>query len=145
MRRLSRVRSCAAVALVSLCVPALLPALTSAAAPSYTKESKQAFEKQLDKHEVATAAINHTVGTVRLTLEDGRNFKFHYAAGAQKATEAKLRAHGVSVTEIKSKKKKKSHTLGAHPRRTIAIIVVVLVVIAAAAFLLIRRRRFSRD
>jgi len=144
MTGLTRLRAGAAVALVSLCIPLLLPGLAAAAAATYTKESEQAFAGQLDKGEVETAAINHKIGTVRIGLKDGRKFVFHYTAGGQQAAEARLRSHGISVTVLKSKKKK-SHTLGSHPRRTIAIIVVVVVVIGAAVFLLVRRRGSRRD
>ena len=142
----SRLRTCAAVALAALCAPLALPAVSgAAAAPTYTKESKQAFEAQLTKREIAAAGVNHSIGTVRITLKDGRHFVYHYASGGQAAAEEQLRAHGVTVTEIQSKKKKKSKTLGSHPRRTIAIIVVVVLVLAGLVFLLLRRRRAIQD
>jgi hypothetical protein len=140
-----RLRACVAVALAALCAPLAVPAVSGAAAASeYTKESKQAFEAQVKKREVAEAAVNHTVGTVRITTKDGRHYRFHYAAGGQAAAEALLRAHGVTPTEVQPKKKK-SHTLGSHPRRTVAIIIVVVLVIAGLLFLLVRRRRMARD
>ncbi len=147
MPALPRLRAAAAVAAVALCLSLVLPALglAAAATPLYIKETQQAYEKQLNKNEISAAAVNHAIATVRLTLKDGRYYVFHYAAGGQKAAEAQLRAHGVTVTEVKSKKKKKSKTLGSHPRRTIAIIVVVVVVIALAVFLLLRRRRLGQD
>lgn len=147
MTVLPRLRAAAAAAAVALCVSLALPAFGIAAAtPLYTRETQQAYEAQLNKDEIAAAAVNHAIATVRLTLKNGSHYVFHYAAGGQKAAEAQLRSHGAAVTEIKSKKKKKhSKTLGSHPRRTIAIIVVVVVVIALAVFLLLRRRRLGRD
>jgi cell division septal protein FtsQ len=145
MTGLSRLRACAAVVLVALCIPLALPAVSGAAASTYTKESKQALEAQLAKRQITAAAVNHTVGTVRLTLKDGRHFLYHYAAGGQQATETQLRSHGVAISEVKTKHKKKSKSLGSHPRRTIAIIVVVVLVLAGLVFLLLRRRRIGRD
>lgn len=141
-----RPRALAFATALALCVSLVLPSLglAAAAAPRFTKETEQAYEGQLKKGEIAGAAVNHAIATVRLTLKNGHHYVFHYTAGGQKAVEAQLTAHGVKVTKVKPKKKK-SKTLGSHPRRTIAIIVVVVVVIALAVFLLIRRRRLMRD
>jgi hypothetical protein len=134
-------------ALLAICAALALPAGAFAAAvPTYTKESKQTYEAQLDKGQITAATLNKPVRSVRLTLKDGRHALYTYPKKGSKQVEEQLSAKGVPVTQLHGKHKaKQSKTLGSHPRRTIAIIVVVVLIVVGAAFLLWRRRRMPRD
>jgi hypothetical protein len=146
MTALTRPRALGAAGLAALCLALVLPASSMAAtAPKYTVESKQAYESQLHKGEIASAGVNTDKRSLRLKLKNGKLVLFRYPAGATTKVEGELRAKGATVERVGTHKKKKSKTLGSHPRRTIAIIVVVVLVLAGVAFLLWRRRRLGRD
>jgi hypothetical protein len=144
MTGLTRLRALGAAALVALCVALALPAGVFAATPTYKKESKQAYEAQLNKGEIASATFNKPVRSLRLTLKNGKHALYTYPKKGSAALEEALAAKGVPVTQLHGKHKKKA-TSSKHTRRYIAIGILVVLALAVAGFLLARRRRLGRD
>jgi hypothetical protein len=146
MTRLTRLRALGAAAFVAICVALALPAgvFAAAAAPTYKKESKQAYEAQLSKGEIASATFNKPVRSLRLTLKNGKHALYTYPKKGSLALEEALAAKGVPVTLLHGKHKKKA-TSSKHTRRYIAIGIVLVLVLAVGGFLLARRRRTGQD
>jgi hypothetical protein len=143
MSGLKRIRPLWLILSVAFLAALALPAASVAAAgaPKYTVESRQAYESQLGKGEIASVGVNTEKRSLRLKLKNGTYVLYRYPAGATKKLEGELQAKGLSVERIKPHKKKKSKPLGSHPRRTIAIIIVIVLILAGVIFLLLRRRR----
>ena len=146
MNRLTRLCAPGTAGLAAIVLALALPAgvLAATATPKYTKESKQAYEAQLNKGEIAEAVFNKPVRSLRLTLKDGRHVLYTYERKGSKALEEQLSAKGVAVTELKGTGKKK-HKAAKHKRLYIAVGVVVVLVLAGGALLLARRRRLGGD
>jgi hypothetical protein len=146
MTGLTRLRALGAAALVAICLALALPAgvFAAAATPTYTKESKQAYEAQLNKGEIASATFNKPVRSLRLTLKNGRHVLYTYPKKGSAALEEALAAKSVPVTQLHGKHKKKA-TSSKHTRRYIALAIVVVLVLGVAGFLLARRRRIGQD
>jgi hypothetical protein len=132
-----------AAILVALAVPA--GSLAAAAVPTYTKESKQAYEEQLTKGQIVTAVFNKPVRSVRLTLRDGRHVLYIYPKKTSKELEAALAAKGVSVSQLQGTGKKKHKGSSKHTRRYVAIGIVVVLLLLGGGLMLARRRRMTRD
>jgi hypothetical protein len=147
MTGLTRLRALGPVALVAMLVALSLPAvgLAAAAKPTYTKESKQAYEAQLSKGKIASAVFNKPVRSLRLTLKDGRHFLYTYPAKGSQALEEQLVAKGVPVSKLGGSGKKHHKASSKHTRRYIAIGIVVVLLLIGAGVLLARRRRLTRD
>ncbi|HEX9481905.1 MAG TPA: hypothetical protein VF927_07370 [Solirubrobacteraceae bacterium] len=148
MTGLTRLRALGPVALVAMLVALALPAvgLAAAAKPTYTKESKQAYEAQLSKGEIAAAVFNKPVRSLRLTLKNGRHFLYTYPAKGSQLLEEQLVAKGVPVSKLGgSGKKQHNKATSKHTRRYIAIGILVLLLLVGGGVLLARRRRLTRD
>ena len=147
MKRLTRPCALGIAASAALVLALALPAgvLAAAATPKYTKESKQAYEKQLSKGEIAEAVFNKPVRSLRLTLKDGRHVLYTYEKKGSQALEEALTAKGVPVSKLQGTGKKKHKAASKHTRRYIAIGVVVVLILAGGALLLMRRRRLGGD
>jgi len=146
MKRLTRQSALDIAAAAALVLALALPAgvLAAAATPKYTKESKQAYEAQLNKGEIAEAVFNKPVRSLRLTLKDGRHVLYTYEKKGSQALEEQLAAKGVTATQLKGTGKKK-HKAAKHKRLYIAIAVLVVLVLIGGALLLMRRRRLGGD
>jgi hypothetical protein len=145
MTGLTRLRSLGPAALLAVCVALALPAegLAAAATPKYTKESKQAYESQLRKGEIAEATFNKFVRSLRLTLKDGKHVLYSYPAKGGPQIEGELKAKGVTVKALQGGHKHKKSAK--HTRRYVAIGVVVILLLAGITFLMFRRRGSGRD
>jgi hypothetical protein len=133
-------------ALTALCLALALPASgASAAEPSvhYTKESPQAYEQQLAAGQIQAAVINRRIGTVRLTLKDGRHYLVHYLSHDEPKVAAALAAKGVPVVVLKpaDAKAEAAKVPVHHKLRYIAGGILIVVVIVVGAVLLVDRKR----
>lgn len=146
MKGLTRPCALGTAALAAIVLALALPAgvLAAAATPKYTKESKQAYEAQLNKGEIAEAVFNKPVRSLRLTLKDGRHVLYSYEKKGSKALEEQLSAKGITATELKGSGTKK-HKAAKHKRLYIAIAIVVVLALIGGALLLARRRRLGGD
>ena len=147
MTGLTRRRALGPVALAAMLLALALSAASAAAAPTpiYTKESKQGYEAQLNKGEIASAVFNKPVRSVRLTLKDGRHFLYTYPRKGSQALEEQLTAKGVPVSKLAGTGKKHHKAASKHTRRYIAIAIVVVLLLIGGGLLLARRRRLVRD
>jgi hypothetical protein len=146
MTGLTRLRPPGPAALLAICVALALPAegLAAAATPTYTKESRQAYESQLQKGEIAEATFNKFVRSLRLTLKNGDHVIYSYPSKGAPKLEAELKARSIPVTALRGHKHK--HKKAAkHTRRYVAIGIVVVLLLAGVAFLMFRRRPSGRD
>jgi hypothetical protein len=145
MTGLTRMRVVGPAAVLAILVALALPAgaLAAGATPTYTKESKQAYEQQLAKAEIVAVTFNKPVRSIRITLKDGKHVLYVYPKKGSAALEEALAAKGVPVSQLHGKHKKKSSSK--HTRRYVAIAIVVILILAGVAFLLFRRRRLGQD
>jgi hypothetical protein len=128
-----------------LCLALALPAAMASAAEGthYVKESQAEYEQQLAGGQIAAAAINKRIGTVRLTLKNAQHFLVHYSAHQEPTIAAALAAKKVHVTVLKpaeqiaEAKKVPVH----HKLRYIAGGILIAVIIVVGAVLLVDRRR----
>lgn len=99
-----------------------------------TRETLQAFEKQLAAGEVKSAALKSKRHLLHVKLEDGRHLSVEYTKSAGQLHK-ELRAHHVTVAKVKAP--------ASHKTRDIVggAVVVVLIVLVVGLLLFWRRRR----
>ena len=121
MTGLTRLRALGPVATVAILLALALPAGSQAAAarPTYTKESKQGYELQLSKGEIASAVFNKPVRSVRLTLKNGRHYLYTYPRKGSLALEEQLAAKGVPVSKLAGTGKKQHKAASKHNKMVI--------------------------
>jgi hypothetical protein len=142
MTGLMRLRVLGLAVLLVLCVACAVPAAPLAkTAPTYRHETVQAYESQLKKGEIASAAFNRRARNLHLVLRNGERVLYNYPAGDVPKLEAALKAKKVPVSVLRKQHVKKA---AKHTRRYIAIGVAAVIVIAGLVFVLSRRRR-ARD
>jgi hypothetical protein len=146
MIRSTRAFPTRALAILCLACACLAPAVAaSAAEPAvhYTKESFQAYEKQLAGGQISAVTINKFLRSLRITLKDGRYVLATYPKHEEANTAAQLTAKHVPVTVLvpaaaqKEAKSKPVH----HKLRYIAGAIVIVVILIVGAVLMIDRRR----
>ena len=147
MTGLTQARAFALAAIAVLCALLATPALAGAegtSAPKYVDESRQAYEQQLHKGEIASATFNRKIRSLRLTLKNGQYVLYHYPKAGAPPLESALRAKGVPVKILTSAEAKKE--VHKHHRirlRYIAggILILVIVVVGIVLLVNFRRRR----
>jgi hypothetical protein len=137
-----------AVAALTLCLVLATPvAGLAATTPEFTEESKQAFEQQLAKGEIASAEFNKRVRSLHIKTKNGTLYLYRYERKGSPAVESELKAHHVTFTvlkpaaaeqEAKTLKKPAKHKI----RYIVGGVVVVLIVVGLVVFF-IRRGRMS--
>jgi hypothetical protein len=133
--------------LLALAAPLLLavalPWAANAATPTYQNEAQHEFESQLAHHEIASAVFNRQIRSLRLTLKDGRHFRYRYPRKTEPTLAAEMRAKGVPVTVLTAAEAKKElpkkHVH--HKIRYIAGGILIAVIVIVGAVLLVNRRR----
>jgi hypothetical protein len=146
MTALTRARLLGIAALVTLCLSAAPPA--GAAAPQYTKESQQAYEKQLNAGEIASATFNKRLRSLRLTLRNGQHALYRYPKKGSKPLEEALQAKHVPVTVLKPSEaasEARSSKKPGHKLRYIAAAVLVVAIVIAGLVALFNRGRRARE
>jgi hypothetical protein len=133
-------------ALSLLCLALALSATVASAAESavhYTKESLQAYEKQLAAGEIQAATFNKRVRSLHLTLKDGRHVLARYPPKDEPTLAAALKAKAIPVTILTptQAKTEAAKTPVKHKLRYIAGGILVVVVLIVGAVLLVDRRR----
>ena len=121
-----------------------LPAMAEEPTVKYTKESRQAYEQQLAKGEIASATFNKRLRSLRLTLKNGEHVLYHYPRKGSKPLESALRAHHVKVIVLTPAEAKKELKPAKHKLRYIAGGIIIVVLIVVGIVLLVNRRR-QRD
>ena len=136
----------ALVVLLALCMVLVMPVAAMAESTSeYTKESKEAFEQQLAKHEIESAVFNKKLRRLHIKLKNGKLYLYHYEKKGSAPLDAKLKAGHVTVTVLtpsqaaKEKPGAKKHKI----RYIVGAVVIVLIVIGLVVFFM--RRRGMRD
>ncbi len=148
MRGLTRLRPLIPATLLVLCLALALPASGLAeSTPTYTKETQQAYEAQLKKHEIASAVFNKRIRSLRITTKSGEHFTYKYPKKGSAAVEAQLKAKHVpfsklTPSEAKQELKKKPVK---HKLRYIVGGVVIVIVVIIGLVLVLRRRRQRED
>ncbi len=144
MNGLTRARLLGPAALFAICLALTLPALAAAAAaaPTYTKETQQEFEKQLASGEISSGTFNKRVRNLHITLKDGKLYLYHYGKKESGKLSDELKAHHITVAvltpaQAKQEAKKPVH----HKLRYIAGGILIVVLIVVGVVLLINRRR----
>lgn len=149
MTALTRARLLGIAVLSTLLVALAAPlADAGAAAPQYTKESQQAYEKQLNAGEIASATFNKRLRSLRLTLKNGEHVLYRYPKKGSKALEDALKAKHVSVTILKPSEaasEAKSSKKPGHKLRYIVGGVLVVVILIVGLVLLFNRGRRARE
>jgi ATP-dependent Zn protease len=127
----------------------LLPAAFADGAgvtPTYQTETYSEYQQQLAGGQVKSVAINKRVGSVRVTLTDGRHVRAKFKRKEEKDVAAALSAKGVPVTiltkaeaatEVLNLPKKPIH----HKLRYIAAAVLIVVIVLVGVVLFITRKR----
>jgi hypothetical protein len=149
---LTPTRQLASVVLLALClalaIPAAAPAAEGAAAPKYTKESREAFERQLEKHEIQSAEFNKKIRSLHIKTKNGTLYLYRYEKKGAPGVESQLKAHHVTYTILTpTAADKEAKALPKHTKHKIRYIVgaVVIVAIVIGAIVYFVRRRNMRD
>ena len=141
MTGLKRLRPLSLIAPLVLLVALALPATGLAAAPTFTKESQQAYEQQLKKGEIVEGTFNKKLRSLHIKTKSGQLFLFHYAKKGEPALAAQLKAHNVTVTILKPTEAAKEVKPAKHKLRYIAGGILILVILIVGVVLLVNRRR----
>jgi hypothetical protein len=132
-----------AVGLAAALACLLLPASALAA----THENQQAYEKQLAAREIEKARINKQVRHLDITLKNGQQFTYVYAAHDEPAVAAKLAAGHVPLEVLSPTAAKAEAKKGAvhHKLRYIAagILGAIVIIVLIVLFVDRRRKRFA--
>ncbi|MGO9322884.1 MAG: hypothetical protein ACLQBY_19065 [Solirubrobacteraceae bacterium] len=136
------------------CISLLATAATAGAAGTvpYQTETFAEYQQQLAGGQIRSAEINKRVGSVRVTLNDGRLLVAKFKRKEEKSVAAALTAKRVPVrlltkaeaaTEVVKGPKKTIH----HRLRYIAggALIVVLVIAGAVLFIVRKRKRASEE
>jgi hypothetical protein len=148
MTGLKRVRPLCLITSVVFLVALALPVTgLAAAAPTYTKETKQAYEKQLDSGVIAEGTFNKKLRNLHIKTKNGELFLYHYEKKGEPALAQQLAAHHIRVTVLKSSEaaKEAEKKPAKHKLRYIAGGVLILVILIVGVVLLVNRRRGRED
>ncbi len=130
---------------VILAACALLVSAPVAAAASivYQDESYAEFQQQLGSGQIQAVTINRRLGTLRITLKDGRYVLAKYGHKEEpKAAEALAAKHvPVTVLTLTEAEKELPKRAAHHKIRYIAGGILVVIILLVGAVLLMRRRR----
>jgi ATP-dependent Zn protease len=146
-------RQLAFLVLLALSLALALPAAAPAAeegttpTPTYTKESREAFEKQLEAHEIQSAEFNKKLRSLHIKTKDGTLYLYHYEKKGAPKLESQLKAKHVTYTILTpsaaAKEAKATKQTKHKIRYIVGGIVILLLVIGAIVFFV--RRRNMRD
>ena len=140
-----KIAGCIAL-LACISLLATVPAAGAAGTVAYQPETFAEYQQQLAGGQIRAAAINKRVGSVRVTLKDGRHLVAKFKRKEEKSVAAALTAEHVPVsvltraeaaTEVVKGPKKPVH----HKLRYIAGGVVIVVLVIVGAVLVIKRKR----
>jgi hypothetical protein len=137
-----------AVAALTLCLVLATPvAGLAATTPEYTEETKQAFEQQLAKGEIASAEFNKRVRSLHIKTKNGTLYLYRYERKGSPAVESELKSHHVTFTVLKPAAAEKEAKANAKPakhkiRYIVGGVVLILIVVGLVVFF-IRRGRMS--
>ncbi|HEY0517316.1 MAG TPA: hypothetical protein VGD00_09365 [Solirubrobacteraceae bacterium] len=148
MTRLTRASglALAALAALMLTLSAPLAGALAATAAQFTKESKQAYERQLSKGEIKQGTFNKKLRNLHIETRSGQLFLYHYGKKESKKLAAELEKKHARVTFLTpSQASKEAKAKPAkHKLRYIAGGILVAVVVIVGIVLLVNRRR-ARD
>ncbi len=145
MTRLTRASGLAVAACVALMMLLSAP-LAGAATPRFTKESKEAYEQQLNKGEIKEGTFNKKLRNLHIELESGQLFLYHYGKKESKKLASDLEKKHVKVTVLSTTAASKEATAkpAKHKLRYIAGGILLAVIVIVGIVLLVNRRR-ARD
>ncbi len=137
-----------AVAALTLCLVLATPvAGLAATTPEFTEESKQAFEQQLAKGEIASAEFNKRVRSLHIKTKNGTLYLYRYPRKGSPAVESELKAHHVTFTILKpaaaEKEAKSTSKPAKHKIRYIVGGVVLVLIVVGLVVFFVRRGRMS--
>jgi hypothetical protein len=139
---LKRLRPLGLLALPALVVALALPAVGLAAAtPQYTKESQQAYEKQLKSGEITEATFNKKLRSLHIKTKTGELFLYKYPKKGEPALASQLKAHHVTTTVLKPSEAATEVKPAKHKLRYIAGGILIVVILIVGVVLLVNRRR----
>jgi hypothetical protein len=142
MTGLKRLRPLGPLALLALVVALALPPVGFAAAtPQYTKETQQAYEKQLKSGEIAEGTFNKKLRSLHIKTKKGELFLYKYPKKGEPALASQLKAHHVTVTILKPSEAAKEVKPVKHKLRYIAGGILIVVILIVGVVLLVNRRR----
>ncbi|MHB8531289.1 MAG: hypothetical protein ACYDC2_01075 [Solirubrobacteraceae bacterium] len=124
-----------------------MPLAGAATTPRFTKESKEAYEQQLNKGEIKEGTFNKKLRNLHVELKSGRLFLYHYGKKESKKLTSDLEKKHVKVTVLNATaagKEAKSAPKPAHKLRYIAGGILLAVIVIVGIVLLVNRRR-GRD
>ena len=142
MTGLKRLRPLGLMVPLALMVALALPAVGLAAAtPTYTKESQQAYEKQLKAGEITEGTFNKKLRSLHIKTKNGELFIYKYPKKGEPALASQLQAHHVTVTILKPSEASKEVKPAKHKLRYIAGGILIVVILIVGVVLLVNRRR----
>ncbi len=145
MTGLKRLRPLGLMAPLALVMALALPAVgLGAATVTFTKESQQAYEKQLKAGEIESATFNKRLRSVHIKTKNGELFLYKYPKKGEPALAAQLEAHHVPVTILKASEASKEVKTKPHKLRYIAGGILIVVILIVGGVVLVNRRR-NRD
>jgi hypothetical protein len=142
MTGLKRLRPLRLIAPLALLIALALPvAGLAAASPTYTKETQQAYERQLKRGEITEATFNKKLRSLHIKTKNGELFLYKYPKKGEPALSSQLKAHHVKVTILKPSEAAKEVKPAKHKLRYIAGGILIVVVLIVGIVLLVNRRR----
>lgn len=142
MTGLKRPRPLGLMAPLALALALVMPAAGLAAAtPEYTKESQQAYEKQLKAGEIAEGTFNKKLRSLHIKTKNGELFLYRYPKKGEPALAQQLAAHHVTVTVLKPSEAAKEVKPAKHKIRYIAGGILIVVILIVGVVVLVNRRR----
>jgi hypothetical protein len=142
MTGLKRLCPLGLLAPLALFVALALPSAGLAAAtPTYTKETQQAYEKQLNSGEIAEGTFNKKLRSLHIKTKHGELFLYKYPRKGEPALASQLKAHHITVTVLKPTEAAKEIKPAKHKLRYIAGGILIVVILIVGVVLLVNRRR----
>jgi hypothetical protein len=138
-------------ALLAACLLLALPAAAlaaGAATPTYTKETRAEYEKQLNSHEIKAAVFNKKLRNLHIKTKNGELFLYHYGKKESAKLAGVLKTDGVTVSFLKpsaAAAEASTATKPAHKLRYIAGGLVVVALVIVGIVLLVNRRRAANE
>ncbi len=142
MTRLKRLRPLGLMMPLALLIALVLPAAGLAATtPEYTKESQQAYEKQLKAGEITEGTFNKKLRSLHIKTKNGDLFIYKYPKKGEPDLAKQLEAHHVTVTILKPSEAAKEVKPAKHKLRYIAGGILIVVILIVGVVLLVNRTR----
>ena len=142
MTGLKRLRPLGLMVSLALAMVLVLPAAGLAATtPEFTKESQQAYEKQLKANEIVEGTFNKKLRSLHIKTKNGELFIYKYPKKGEPALAKELEAHHVTVTILKPSEAAKEVKPAKHKLRYVAGGILIVVILIVGVVLLVNRRR----